>query len=311
MNLSNVLSPILQMAADDGDTGGNTPEDRGDSVDPAVADLTPEVTDADPMQKGEPEEPEAEPKKDDEPRIPKAEFDRRIARERDRTAAAEARAATAEQAAVAANHGADLVRMEQDIVSMEAKHAQLLLDGETEKAALLVGEIRRAERQIALTESSRMSVRAKEMAKEEIRFEATIEQMESVYPVLDPKTEDYSQDLVDEVLMMKEGYEARGMAASAALKKAVGYVMRGTEAPKAADEPKGLGAKDDKGGTRKAAQVAKNVDTAARQPAKTAGVGLDTDKTGSTFPEDAESMTQEEFAALPDSARAKMRGDAL
>lgn len=290
--------------------------DRGDeleSVKPAEPEK--EIDEPNPMDEGkEPEkEVESEPepeKKDDEPRIPKAEFDRRIARERERTAAAEARAAELERQASATNHGVDLDKMEKDIAALEAQHAKLLLDGETEKAAALAGEIRRAERQIAILESSRMSVRAKELAKEEIRFEAAIERLELEYPALNPDREEYSQELVDEVLLLKDGFEAKGMPASQALAKAVGYVMRGIEAPKA-EEPakKGMSAGKDKTDSRKAVQVNKNIEAAAKQPAKTLGVGQDSDKRGGDDEENASVMTQEEFAALPESTRAKLRGD--
>ena len=83
-------------------------------------------------------------------------------------------------------------------------------------------------------------------------------------------------------------------------------------APKKSGEPEpekqGLKNESD----RKQEQVAKNLDTAKRQPASMKDVGLDSDKAGmsSNLP-DISKLSAEEFDALPESTKARMRGDIL
>jgi len=81
-------------------------------------------------------------------------------------------------------------------------------------------------------------------------------------------------------------------------------------APVETQEPaKGLGAAA-KGVDRKTAAVAKNLDASKRQPASSKSLGADSDKYGQNAPTpSAEDMSYEEFSALPESVKAKMRGD--
>ena len=116
------------------------------------------------------------------------------------------------------------------------------------------------------------------------------------------------------MLDKQRGYmERERLSPSKALLKAVQYVMkRAQPAPadaKPAEEKGGL-SRADKGTDRKEAAVAKNLDAANRQPASTKKAGADSDKHGQTAPTpEAEQLTYEEFSALPDSTKAKMRGD--
>jgi hypothetical protein len=61
---------------------------------------------------------------------------------------------------------------------------------------------------------------------------------------------------------------------------------------------------------RKTAQVQKNVEAAKAQPASMRDTGLDSDKLGQKngLP-DMSTITQEEYNALPETIRAKLRGD--
>ena len=155
-----------------------------------------------------------------------------------------------------------------------------------------------------------MSATAKEQAREEIRWEMTVESIEKQYAALDETSEEFDQDLTDEVVDRMNGLISRErLPRSQALLKAVKLVME-RRAP--TDEPaegKGLrsaGKEED----RKEAAVKKNLEAANRQPASAKKVGADSDKHGQTgsIP-NAEDMTFEEFSALPEATRAKMRGD--
>jgi hypothetical protein len=58
-------------------------------------------------------------------------------------------------------------------------------------------------------------------------------------------------------------------------------------------------------------QVKKNLDTQARQPASMRDVGMDSDKAGVKGDIDVSKLSADEFAALPESTKAKLRGDLL
>ena len=62
---------------------------------------------------------------------------------------------------------------------------------------------------------------------------------------------------------------------------------------------------------RKEAQVAKNLDTQRRQSPSMKDAGMDSDKAGIKDKIDVSKLTPEEFAALPEATKAKLRGDVL
>lgn len=99
------------------------------------------------------------------------------------------------------------------------------------------------------------------------------------------------------------------MTPSKALIKAGSDIMKRFAPQKQGEpEPEKEGLKNES--DRKQAQVSKNLDVTKRQPASMKDVGLDSDKLGatSTTP-DVNQMTREEFDALPESTKARMRGD--
>ena len=102
------------------------------------------------------------------------------------------------------------------------------------------------------------------------------------------------------------------MTPSDALIKAGEKIMKkfgpsaGKDADKDADKERGLAA--GKGDDRRKAQVEKNLDTSKRQPASMKDAGKDSDAAGERKI-DVASLTMEEFAALPESTRRKLRGD--
>jgi hypothetical protein len=58
-------------------------------------------------------------------------------------------------------------------------------------------------------------------------------------------------------------------------------------------------------------QVSKNLATDKAQPASLHNAGLDSDKAGINGKVDITKLTADEYAALPESTKAKLRGDVL
>lgn len=322
----------LMAPAGDGEGGGGT--DRGDDWTPTTPAPVEEVvtTTVDDDVKvatgttGEDETPPDEPARDQNGKfakkdkvdegasIPKSRFDSAVQKERERAEIAERRLAEFEKQQVDIQRNADVGKLETQVAELRAAERKALIDNDEEKAAALSTEADRLNRQIAIQQAGHMSAAAKDQALEGMRMELAVENIETNYPQLDENSDEFDQDLTDDVLDKQRGYmERERLSPSKALLKAVKYVMGrnapATTAPETETGKKGLSAAA-KGTDRKAAAVGKNIDAASRQPASTKPVGADSDKHGQTgaTPEAAD-MTPEEFAALPEATKAKMRGD--
>ena len=267
---------------------------RGDEIKtedeaPSEEGATPE-----PISKPEPEptpEPQPEELRPDH-RIPKHRFDevneRRKAAER-RLAELERQAALRDPQRV----------VDFDFDAKEEQYAQLVLDGDLEKAKGVRREIRTAEQAAFERLAVERASQAREQTKAEMEFTAVVQEINEKYPMFDPNREEYSQDLVDETIELHQGFLARGYTAAAAMKKAVQYVTKvnGLDAP-----PQALEAAPQQS---KKPDVKKKLEAAAKQPPKQAGRGLQ-EETGV----DLTSLTEEEFDALPESKLRELRGDA-
>jgi hypothetical protein len=246
--------------------------------------------------------------------VPKARMDEAVNKERAGREAAERRAAELE-AQVKKEERTDAVKVAEDAIEvMEKEHSRLLLDGEDAKASAKMKEIRLAERRIASMENDTKLQAATTQAVEQVRMDATIARLAADHPQLRDGSEEFDEDLVNFVLSEQSRLmQTERLAPSAALAKAAENVMKKFQ-PAAAADPEGKKSLTDAKDVadRKAEQVKKNLDTAAKQPASMRETGMDTDKAGQTeaLP-DINKLTSEEIAALPKTTLARMRGDFL
>ncbi len=311
---------MAPVGDDGGEGGGGSSDDRGDDFVPTDDEDT--GTDDTTAEQGEDEKviedvttPRAadgkftkrERSEVDEPKIPKARFDSAVAKERARAEAAERRLAEIDAAQGQIQRNVDIGAAEQQVREIRAQERKALLLGDEDKAATLSDQADRLNRQIAIAQAKDMSAADKSTAVEQMRMELTVERIVEQYPELDEKSDEFDQDMVDDVNDKQAGLMARErMAPSKALAEAVKYVMRNRAAPTSGNG-KALGAPVT---GRKAAAVAKNLDASRRQPASTRLAGADSDKYGQTGPlPSVNDMEYEEFNALPEKTKAKMRGD--
>lgn len=340
MKLKMLMSRLYREANDGAgnDLGGATagvasPEEvvdlgdelPGDKPTPVVVD--PELTDEEkaalpPAKTDEELEAEAEVARDkvsgkfvkkektDTPMIPKARVDEMLQKERDRADAAERRAAEAvavkEQKAVAET----IAGLEAEASELRKQEHKALLDGNAKAAEEFSSQRDALNRKIVRMESQGDTTAANAKAIEGIRVDTIIEGLKADHPALDEKSDEFDQDLVDDILDKQQGYIARErLSPAAALSKAAKYVFERRAAPAPAVDPQGL----DKARTpdRKAAAVAKNVAAAAAQPASLKDAGMDSDKSGAKGLPDINKMSSDEYDALPEATKARMRGDVL
>lgn len=237
-----------------------------------------------------------------------------LEKERERADIAERKLAELNDQLKQVDRNADVQKLETEITELEKAHAKALLDGDVDKAAEHMRDIRLKERTIAIQESDRLSSRAKDQAREEVRLDMAIERLEAAYPQLNEKSDEFDQTLTELVLSSQRTYIERDrMAPADALVKAAATVMEKfkTALPAAAADEKGLQAAKDAAKERAEAQVKANLDAAAKTPAALKDAGKDSDKGGLTEKVDVKKLTDEEFRALPDATKARLRGDLL
>lgn len=314
--------------------------DRGDDPAPKAVEKEPEPTldelkdevagtAGEPAEKEE-KEPEQEPARDEQGKfkkktreipdhIPRDRFNEAVEKERTAKAAAEKRAAELEQQLlnkehsdkVQASRSEQVQQYDARIAELEEQRDKLLLDGDQAKATALGKEIREMNRYVARLEAQEESSTIVSQTLERERLNVTIARVEADYPELNPKSESFDEELVDNVLMLQEGLLRRGHAPSQAMALAVERTMKNRTQTQAATEEAGLAKVKAQGAERKKEQMAKAVATQNSQPPITATLGMDSDKLGAKVLPDVSKMSSEEYAALPEATRARLRGDVL
>ena len=296
--------------------------DRGDNLEVAkdildTPETVEEVKEAPEVDEKAEEAEEAAPEQEEKPRdekgkfIPTSRHKQILESERAGRELAERKLAELQASLKQVDRNANTEKMEGEIVELEKQHSKMLLDGDHEKAAGLMTQIRMKERTIALQEATHLSERAKNEAREEIRMDAAISSLEVTYDALNPQSENFDQDLVDFVLGTQQSLiTSERLSPSAALIKAAQKVMNKMGVKAESEAAKGLAA-GKVAQDRTKAQLEKNIDTAKRQPPSMKDSGIDSDKAGITGNVDYTKLTAEERAALPAATRARLRGDSL
>lgn len=314
-----------------GAAGGGS-VDRGDNLEPEVKGPTAEETaaaeaaaaeeaaaaalaaeiEAKEKQKEEGEGEEDTKKKDS--RIPASRHKEILEKEREKRTAVEQELAKYKQGGVIADVNAEITSLENSVATMEKEYAQLLTDGEIDKATAKMGEIRKAERAMAEAKSD-LKIQAAEIRNtERARYNITLERIEAAYPTLNPDHDDFDEEIMDEVVELKDAYQLKGFTPTQALQKAVKLLVepRTTKQEIAtSSEPRVPG--KDKGAERKAEAVAKTVKAVGATPPSLDKVGMDSNKAGggALDAKAVMNMSQKEFAALNPETLALMRGDTI
>ena len=309
-------------AADRGDDFVPTEDDDDKKVDPKAAghdddDIDPENPDGDKTEKVEKTETD-EGKKRKDTRIPLERHKAMLEKERAQRTALEQEVAALKQGKQVAETNEQLTQAEDKVVALEKEYTKLLVDGEIDKAAAKMSEIRRLERSIAETKSTFQIQAAEARAYERVQYDTTVERLEAAYPALNPDHDDYDKELTAEVVELRDGYIATGKYTRAqAIQKAAKTLMGAatTRQERAVETEVRVDKEDVAKATaaeRAAAQRKKNAEVANKQPASLNKAGVDSDKMGGRI--DAKAvmkMNQDQFAKLDDETLARLRGDVI
>lgn len=248
------------------------------------------------------EEPVAEKKSTKKPMVPKARLDEVLAKQK----------ALQKQLDEinAANEKAEEAPESYDFDAKEVEYQNMVLDGETEKAVALRREIRKAEREQLEYEMRQEMSQTVNQDRQMTALQQAASAMEDAYPVFDRNSDDFNEDMTNEVVELRDAFIMKGYEAVDALSKAVKYVVKDHDLDQPQESAPSLAGKAQKTDelAKKRAQVSKKLKAADAQPPELPG------ESSSTHGEkgiDLSTMTEEEFDALPEATIKRLRGDIL
>lgn len=161
---------------------------------------------------------------------------------------------------------------------------------------------------------SDMKIHAAEIrATERARYSTSLERIESAFPTLNPDHDEYDEELMAEVVELKDAYQIKGFTPTQALQKAVKALVepRTTRQEMATSSTPRVNDKD-VAAERKKDAVGRTAAAVGKTPPSLARTGTDSDRMGG--PADIHAvmkMSQAEFAKLSEDQLAKLRGDTL
>jgi hypothetical protein len=243
--------------------------------------------------------------------IPKARFDEAAQKAKDKVAALQTKLNALEKSHARQTTDADLSTLEKDLDTLEDKYEAHLLEGELDQARAVRHDIRNKRKVISQAEALKLSQSTGNAAVEQIRFDHQLAAVEAKYPQLNPDHEAANPELINEVIEMMQVYQSTGFTATAALQKAVHYIVRSP----ANGEGKTVDVEAEKNKQAASARTAVAAALAASPP-NINKAGKDSDKggKGSDGMPDVSKMSPAQFSKWLDSdpaAVARMRGDSL
>ena len=198
---------------------------------------------------------------------------------------------------------------EYDFVGKDKEYQELILDGETEKAAALRNEIRQAERTQLMSEMQSQMGQTVQQDREQHELAKKASEIMEVFPIFDEKSKSFDEKLTQEVMELRDAFIYQGYGAADSLAKAteVTLLTKKPELLQASDEPKAdpaptlTKAVQEK---KQKATVQKKVEASQAQPPEMKG---DSSKNKKVV--DINTLSDDEFGALPEETLRRMRGD--
>jgi len=209
----------------------------------------------------------------------------------------------------AANEKSEEAPADYDFDAKEVEYQNMVLDGESEKAVALRREIRKAEREQLEYEMRQEMNQTVQQNQQVTALQQAASAMEETYPVFDQNSDQFSQEMTDEVVELRDAFIYKGYDPVDALSKSVNYVVKANQLEGAVKEGKSLSSApsvDEVSAKRK--QVKKKIAVAESQPPELAGESSANRGEKET---DLMSLSDDEFDALPEATLKRLRGDIL
>ena len=246
----------------------------------------------------EEEEPVAETKK---PMVPKSRLDEVLAKQK----------ALQKQLddIKAAQTLAEEAPSDYDFGEKEIEYQNLVLDGESKKAAALRAEIRAAERAQLEYEMTQKMSQTVDQNQQMTALQQAATELESSFPVFDQNSETYNAEYTQEVIELRDAFILKGENAVTALSKAAKFVVREYSLDEAAPSlaaPSKKSLVDEV--AKKRAEVSRKLKAADSQPPELPG---ESSANRGEKALDLSNMTESEFNALPEATLKRLRGDVV
>lgn len=198
-----------------------------------------------------------------------------------------------------------------DFSAKEIEYQNLLLDGESDKAAALRAEIRRAERAQIEYELSQKMQQTVTQNQQMTALQQAAAELEANFPVFDQSSDQYNAEFTQEVIDLRDAFIVKGDNAVAALSKAAKFVIReyglDAEMPSLASDNAPKQRQVDEV-AKKRAEVTRKLKAAESQPPELPG---ESSANRGERMIDVNSMSEDEFNALPEATLKRLRGDIL
>lgn len=271
--------------------------DKGGEDDTSEAESEEEVEEEEPKDEGKAKASKSGPM------IPKSRFDQVLNKNKALQAKLDALEAKAGKP-----EGEETEAEAYDFDAKEAEYQDLILDGETQKAAALRREIRAAERAEIVAEVAKSNTESNTQNRVADALQDAAQEWYDAYPPLNPDSENFDKDLTADIVRVRNGLIASGSNAVDALNEAVELQLarRGLIEPEGQTQEKPKPAARKK---RKKNTVAEKLKAQRSQPAEQNGEGAATRATEDEI--DLDKLSDEEFDALPAKTLARLRGDIL
>ena len=196
-----------------------------------------------------------------------------------------------------------------DFVGKEKEYQDLVLDGETDKAAALREEIRTAEREQLMSEVQSKMGQTVQQDREARELQQKAQEIVEVFPIFDPNGKNYDEALANKVMDLRDAFIYQGYGAADSLAKATEVtllskkpeLLQGGHSETSDPAPKLSQAVQEK---KAKATVKKKVEASQSQPPQMKGESTQNKKVV-----DINVLSDDEFGALPEETLRRMRGD--
>lgn len=292
-----------EVEEDDDDDGSleSDPEDEGsgDEDEPPIA--AEAETDAVVEEEAE-EEPAAIAKKKAPKKqmVPKARLDEVLAKQRDLQ-----KQLTQMQAATQQVQEQKETEPEYAFEDKEMLYQELVLDGESKAAAALRQEIRAAERAQMRAEIKADMTETVGQDRVANAMQTAANQIEQAFPVFDAKSEYYDEAMTNEVIALRDAFITQGLPPVEALGKAATYTIKANDMYDGEDLSLGETSAVTDEVAKKRRNTKRKIKAAGQQPPELPSGS----STKSNEGIDLNSLTDSEFAALPEATLKRLRGD--
>ena len=184
-----------------------------------------------------------------------------------------------------------------------------MLEGETDKAALVRQEIRNAERDQIMSEMQNKMGQTVQQDREEHELAQKATEIMEVFPIFNEKSKSYDEKLTSEVMELRDAFIYQGYGAADSLAKATEVtllskkpeLLQGDISTEADPAPKLTKAVQER---KQKATVKKKVEASQAQPPEMKGESAKNKKVV-----DINVLSDDEFKALPEDTLRRLRGD--